>query len=74
MSRDTIEIPNSATSVDLALLRFYGREVPGLVELAFAQNPGLADLGTFPPPGTRFTVDTPPAAPAAGPAVVSLFD
>ena len=50
--------------LDLVLFRRFGREVPGLVESTYAQNPGLADLGPLLPRGTKVVVATPAPAPA----------
>ena len=74
MATETLTIPNDQTPVDLLLWRRFRREVPGLVEQTLAQNIGLADLGPFPPPGTKVIVTVP--APQTTPAkrVISLFD
>jgi phage tail protein X len=63
MSTETLAFQNDFTPLDLLLYRRYRMEVPGLVEATLALNPGLADLGAFPPRGTAIIVTTPtPAA------------
>lgn len=41
-------------TVPRIVFRRFGRPVPGLVERVYDMNPGLADLGPYPPAGTAF--------------------
>ncbi len=66
-------VPNADTPLDLLLFVAVGREVAGLAEITLAQNPGLADLGPYPPAGTRVTVTLPAASAPAPPPVVRLY-
>lgn len=66
-------VPNADTPLDLLLFAAFGREVEGLVEETLAKNPGLADLGPYPPAGTRVTVTPPAASAPAPPPVVRLY-
>ena len=70
---ETLVVPNADTPLDLLLFIAYGREVAGLSEATLAENPGLADLGPFPPAGTRVVVTPPPANAPAAPPVVRLY-
>ena len=74
MALETLIVPNDQTPVDLLLWRRFRREVPGLVEQTLAHNPGLADLGPFPPAGTTVVVTAPSPQDAAAKPVISLFD
>ncbi len=74
MALETLTIPNDQTPVDLLLWRRFRREVPGLVEQTLAQNAGLADLGPFPPAGTKVVVTVPTPQAAVMKPVISLFD
>jgi phage tail protein X len=65
--------PNGDTPLDLLLFAAVGREVVGLVEQTLAQNPGLADLGLWPPAGTQLTVTMPPSSAPPPPPVVRLY-
>jgi len=70
----TLKFPNRDMPLDLLLYVAIGREVPGLVEDTLGRNPGLADLGLFPPAGTQVLVAVPPPPGVTPPpAVVSLF-
>jgi phage tail protein X len=70
----TMVFPNADTPLDLLLFVALKREVSGLVEDTLARNPGLADLGPFPPAGTRIVVAVPPPASSTPPApVVRLY-
>lgn len=76
MATDYLTVKAEFTPLDLLLWRHYKRSVPGLVEAAFARNPGLADLGVWLPVGTVVAVERPAPAPAARKStrVVSLYD
>ena len=76
MATEILTIPNDRTPLDLLLWRRFRREVPGLVEqtLMLPANYGLADLGPFPPPGTKITVAIPAPAAKSSRRVISLFD
>ena len=69
----TLIFPNADTPLDLLLFAAFKVETPGLVEQTLAQNPHLAELGPFPPAGTRVTVTPPVSAPAPPAPVVRLY-
>lgn len=60
-----LEIQDDHTPVDLLVWNYFHREYPDIVDQVWALNPGLAALGTFPPPGTKVTVPLPTARKAA---------
>ncbi len=62
MTSQSLVFPNDRTPLDLLLFLAFKREVPGLVDLVLAANPGLAALGPFPPRGTSVLVPSPPPA------------
>ena len=62
MSVDVLTFDNDWTPLDLLLFRRYGQEIAGLAEATLAQNPGLANLGVFPPAGTTISVTAPTLA------------
>jgi phage tail protein X len=74
MTFRALVIPNDISPVDVVLWRTYRREVPGLLEAALTRNPGLADLGPYPPALTAFVVVEPPPIAAPSKPVISLFD
>lgn len=51
---EQITVEGDFVTIPLIVFRRYGRPIPGLVERIYAMNPGLADLGPYPPPGTVF--------------------
>ena len=64
MATETLTVIGRPKPLDLVLFRRFRREVPGLVEATYAQNPGLADLGPLLPRGTKVLVTAPAPAPA----------
>ena len=64
MAIETLTVIGRPKPLDLVLFRRFGREVPGLVEATYDQNPGLADLGPLLPRRTKVLVTTPAPAPA----------
>ena len=64
MATEILTVIGRPKPLDLVLFRRFGREVPGLVEATYAQNPGLADLGPLLPRRTKVVVTTPAPAPA----------
>ena len=72
---EVLTFPNDWTPLDLLLFRRYGQEIPGLCEATLAANPGLAELGPFPPAGTIVTVTSPtPAARQKQRTAIQLYD
>lgn len=69
----TLRFPNNDTPLDLLLFGTFKREVAGLVEDTLARNPGLADLGLFPPAGTTIVVAAPAKSPTAPRPVIRLY-
>ncbi len=66
----TLIVPNDRTPVDLLIFLQLKTWVAGLVEDTLTRNPGLADLGPFPPRGTQVVVAIPsPAAAPPAPAI-----
>ena len=75
MSIDVLTFENGFTPLDLLLFRRYGQAIAGLAEATLAQNPGLADLGVFPPRGTTIKVTAPTlASRQVTRTVVKLYD
>lgn len=58
-SIETITIESEGMTLALLIWRRFRRPMPGLVELALAENPGLADLGSFLPVGTTVRLPIP---------------
>lgn len=56
---ERIVVSGDRITVPLLIWRRFRRPMPGLVETAFAANPGLADLGIFIPPGTVINIPIP---------------
>lgn len=61
---ERVTVQGDQISVPLIVWRRFGRQVPGLVERIYDMNPGLADLGPYPPVGTVF--DMPVTAEGGG--------
>jgi len=73
MASRTLTFGNNDTPLDLLLFATFGREVVGLTEATFAANPGLAELGVFPPAGTKITVAVPAPITAPPAPIVRLY-
>jgi phage tail protein X len=74
MTTATLVVPDAFTPVDLLLWRTFKTQVAGLVEQTLDSNPGLADLGIFPPALTQVTVTTSvPVAKQAPIRIVRLY-
>ena len=56
---ETITVAGDDVSVSLIVWRRFKRPMPGLVEMIYDTNPGLADLGPCLPVGTVFTLPIP---------------
>jgi phage tail protein X len=56
---ETITVAGDDVSVSLIVWRRFKRPMPGLVEMIYDTNPGLADLGHFLPVGTVFALPIP---------------
>jgi len=61
-------------TLDLICWRLLGTTEGGVVEAAYALNPGLAALGTVLPEGTPVVLPDPPPAAAVALATVNLWD
>ncbi len=71
---ESVTVSGDLVSVPLIVWRRFGRPVPGLVETIYDINPGLADLGPYPPPGTVFQMpvtETTGGASGAGPEILA---
>jgi phage tail protein X len=69
----TLIVPNDRTPVDLLIFLELKTWVAGLVEDTLTRNPGLADLGPFPPRGTAVVVAIPSPAVTPPAPVVQLY-
>ncbi len=56
---ETITVQGDNVSVSLIVWRRFKRPMPGLVEMIYDTNPGLADLGPYLPVGTVFSLPIP---------------
>lgn len=59
MPTTVLIVEQDETPLDLLIWRRFQTEIPGLVDRTFERNPGLADLGTFLPVGTKVVVELP---------------
>lgn len=64
-------VAQQGDTLDRVCARFYGRTVD-VFETVLTANPGLADLGTILPHGTRITLPDVPTAPVAD--TINLWD
>lgn len=53
---ESVTIEGDLVTIPLVVFRRFRRPVPGLVERIYDINPGLADLGPYPPTGTVFSM------------------
>lgn len=51
---EKVTVEGDLVSIPLIVFRRFRRPVSGLVERIYGMNPGLADLGPYPPTGTVF--------------------
>ncbi len=56
---ETVTVEGELLTVSLIVWRRFKRPMPGLAEAIHDLNPGLADLGTWPPVGTVFAMPIP---------------
>ena len=62
---EPITVEGEFITVSLIVWRRFKRPMPGLVEQILDINPGLGDLGAYPPVGTSFNMPVPtPREPA----------
>jgi phage tail protein X len=73
MALVNLSFPNNDTPLDMLLWVAFKRQVAGLVEDTYARNPGLAELGFWPPAGTKITVNAPSKKAPVPPPVLRLY-
>ena len=73
MAIAVLAFPNNDTPIDLLLWAVYHRQVAGLVESAYAANPGLAELDFWPAAGTTMSITIPAKTAPAPVPVLRLY-
>jgi phage tail protein X len=73
MTIEILTVKQEETPLDLLIWRRLQKEYPGLVDATYEANPGLADLGTFLPVGTKVKLTLPDTTTRTTKRVVRLW-